>query len=269
VRWLLAPLVLTLLTQAALAQESDDNRRQRFNDNIFAAGSEVRVTESGLKDVFAAGETVTVDSDVRETAHAAGRQVRVNRPVGQNVYAFGYDVDIEAPVGADVIAAGFRVAIGPNASVAGDVIAAGRTIAIRGPVMGGASLTGGTVEIAAPISGSVQIRAREIRFAEGARIDGTLSYTSLTPVTVPAGVILRSVSPRRFRATKCRVRAGSHSASPSWLSCSGWSRCSRSWRVMDWHEHAQRSWRGRGVISCSASSRSPRCSVRSSCLPCR
>jgi hypothetical protein len=63
--------------------------------------------------------------------------------------------------------------------------------------MGGASLTGGTVEIAAPISGSVQIRAREIRFAEGARIDGTLSYTSRTPVTVPAGVI----PPERVTAT--------------------------------------------------------------------
>jgi hypothetical protein len=69
------------------------------------------------------------------------------------------------------------------------VLARGRTIFLRGPVAGNVSLSGDTVEIAAPISGSAEIRAREIRFGEGARIDGTLNLSSREPVNVPANVI--------------------------------------------------------------------------------
>ncbi len=130
-----------------------------------------------------------MESDVRETAHMAGRMLHINRAVGENLYAAGYEVDVEAPVGKDVIAAGNRVEIGANATVTGDVLAAGRTIVVRGPVTGSVKLTGRTVEIAGPISGSADIRAREIRFADGARIDGTLSYSSREAVDVPANVI--------------------------------------------------------------------------------
>jgi cytoskeletal protein CcmA (bactofilin family) len=105
------------------------------------------------------------------------------------VYAAGYEVDIEAPVGEDLTAAGYRVEIGRTAAVRGDVLARGRTIFLRGPVAGNVSLSGDTVEIAAPISGSAEIRAREIRFGEGARIDGTLNLSSREPVNVPANVI--------------------------------------------------------------------------------
>lgn len=191
-RWLIAPLALAIVAGFALAaQSSDDDNgtRYRFNDDLFTAGSEVRVSESGVEDLFVAGRTVTVDSDVRETAHIAGRTIRINRAVGENVYAAGYEVNVEAPVGKDLIAAGNRVEIGSNATVAGDVLAAGRTIVVRGPVTGSVKLSARTVEIAGPISGSADIRAREIRFADGARIDGTLSYSSREAVDVPANVI--------------------------------------------------------------------------------
>src|SRR5262245_9487074 len=109
--WLLALLVLAIMAGAALAgpahERAGEARRHLFGDDLFAAGSEVRVSEPNVKDVFAAGETVTVDSELGDTAHTAGRQVRINRPVGRNVYAFGYNVDVQAPVGADVIAAGY------------------------------------------------------------------------------------------------------------------------------------------------------------------
>jgi len=191
-RWLSA--TLALLFVASCAPGSDTNTSDAggsYNSfgNMFASGGDVHLTGDRMKDLFAAGGTVTVDADVDESAHMAGRTVRVNRAVGENVYAAGYDVDIEAPVGEDVTAAGYRVVIGRNARVRGDVLARGRTIVLRGPVEGNVSLSGDTVEIAAPISGSAEIRAREIRFGEGARIDGTLTYSSREPVNVPAGVI--------------------------------------------------------------------------------
>jgi cytoskeletal protein CcmA (bactofilin family) len=199
-RWLSAALALGFVVGlAATAAQDTTNGTQsrRFFNDLFASGSDVRVTGPEIAHLFAAGESVTLDATVRETAHVAGRNVRVNRMVGENLYAAGYDVDVEAPVGEDVVAAGYRIEIGPNASVSRDVLAAGRTVVVRGPVSGNVSIRGRTVEIAGPISGSARITAREIRFADGARIDGTLSYSSREPVNVPANVI----APERVTAS--------------------------------------------------------------------
>lgn len=189
-RWLSATFALLIVISCAPARDtaSDAGTHSAFG-NMFASGGDVRLTGNTMKDLYAAGGSVTVDADVAESAHMAGRTVRLNRPVGEDVYAAGYEVDIEAPVGEDLTAAGYRVEIGRNASVRGDVLASGRTILLRGPVSGNVSLSGDTVEIAAPISGSAEIRAREIRFGDGARIDGTLDVSSREPVNVPANVI--------------------------------------------------------------------------------
>jgi cytoskeletal protein CcmA (bactofilin family) len=171
------------------APAQDDGGRYRFGDDLFAAGNEVRVTEQGLQDVFAAGETVRVESSLTETLHAAGREVQVLGAVGGDFYGAGYEIEIDGTVSGDAVAAGYRVGVAPGGTVGGDVLFAGRNVEVRGAVAGNASLAGETVEVAAPITGSVEIRARNIRFAEGARIDGTLAWWSTEEVEVPATVI--------------------------------------------------------------------------------
>lgn len=181
-----AVFLSVVLAVPVLAQES--TRRFVFGNDVFAAGSDVRIT-GDAQDVFAAGETVTLDSNIGQSAYLVGRTVRVTRAVGGTLHAAGYDVDIAGAVAGDVIAAGYRVEIAPAAAVAADVLAAGRNVFVRGAVMGNALLTGQTVEIAGLISGNVQIRARTIRFGDGGRIDGTLEYWSEDDIAIPAGVI--------------------------------------------------------------------------------
>lgn len=181
--------VLIGLAAAVPAAAQPETGQHRFGDDVYAGGMEVRVAGTGIEDVYAAGETVTIDAAVGESVHAAGRRVRIAGPVGADLYGAGYDVDVAAPVGGDVVAAGYRVAIGPGATIGGDAVIAARTVVVGGPIAGNADLSGETVEIAAPITGSVQIRASTIRFGEGARIDGTLTYRSGTDPDVPADVV--------------------------------------------------------------------------------
>lgn len=167
----------------------DNLALHRFAGDFYGAGVEVRVDSDGIEDLYAAGETVTVDANIRESAHAAGRQIRVNRGVGGDLYAAGYAVDIGGAVSGDFTAAGYRVELGNDGSVGEDALLAGRFVLIHGPIAGDANLAGETVEIAAPISGSVEIRASEIRFSDDARIGGTLAYWSPNEIEVPASVI--------------------------------------------------------------------------------
>lgn len=172
---------------AASAAAQEDQAARRFGDDLFIAGEDVRVVESGLEDVFAAGQTVTVSGNVDESVHAAGARVQVTGSTGRDVYAAARAVELRGAVTGDAVAFGQRVQL--TGSATQDVLFAGQTIEIAGPVGGDATLMAETVEIAAPISGSVQIRAGEIRFGPAARIDGTLEYWSPNPVTIPPGVI--------------------------------------------------------------------------------
>jgi cytoskeletal protein CcmA (bactofilin family) len=173
---------------STLAFAQEDEALHRFAGDLYRAGAEVRVDDANVEDLYAAGETITVDTIVRESVHAAGRQIRLNRLVGDDVYAAGYAVDIGGAVSGDVTVAGYRVELGTDGSIGQDALLAGRFVLVRGPIAGDANLAGETVEISAPISGSVEIRASEIRFTDGARIDGTLSYWSSNEVEVPAAV---------------------------------------------------------------------------------
>lgn len=181
-------LALALGVGLALpAAAKDEQTARRFGGDLYLAGEDVRVAESGLEDVFAAGQTVTVSGNVGESVHALAGRVRLTGAAGRDVYAAGREVELRGPVTGDVVAFGERVELAGSA--ASDVVLGGREVEVSGPIGGDASLVGETVEINAPISGSAQVRATNIRFGPGARIDGTLEYWSPNPVAVPAGVI--------------------------------------------------------------------------------
>lgn len=182
-RWILLLAVGLALPAAA----QDKVAERRLGDDVFVAGSDVRIAESGLEDIFAAGRDIAVTGNVRESVHLFGRRLRITGAVGQDAYAAGQEVEIRGPVTGDITAAGERVEL--TGSAGADIALAGQKVAVTGPVGGDASLVGQEVEITAPITGSVQVRAERIRFGPGARIDGTLAYWSPNRVDIPAGVI--------------------------------------------------------------------------------
>ena len=170
---------------AAVAQEREAFRV--FGNDLFAAGSNVRISQAGLEDVFAAGQTVVLAAPITESAHMAGRDVRVEQAVGKDFYGAGSNVEVRAPVAGDVTAAGADIEIA--GSVGDDLLLAGNDLEVSGPVAGNASLAGESVTISGVITGSVEIRADRITFGPGARIDGTLAYWSDATVTIPGSVI--------------------------------------------------------------------------------
>lgn len=209
-RWILA---LALGLSAALPVAAQDKvAERRLGDDLFVAGSDVRVVQGGLEDVFAAGRDIAMTANVRESVHLFGRRLRISGGVGQDAYAAGQEVEIRGPVTGDVTAAGERVELAGSAGA--DIALAGKEVTVTGPVGGDASLVGEVVEIAAPITGSVQVRAERIRFGPGARIDGTLAYWSPNRVDVPASVIaanrvtgVRTEAARKTAETKVVPRA--------------------------------------------------------------
>jgi hypothetical protein len=194
-RGLIQILIVILIAAAPVAAEDRDEVLD-FGGDSFRAGSTVVFDGSGTDDLFMAGETVRGAADITGSAHLAGRKVTMEGAVGRDAYLAGMDVVLEGDVAGDATVAGYDIRVG---AVGGDLRASGAKLAIEGPVSGYALIAGEDVRIASVLGGDVSLSARNLDFAEAARIEGRLILYEKNPgsLDVPERVISEDRIERR------------------------------------------------------------------------
>lgn len=160
----------------------------RNGSDMFLAGNTVLSQISSEGDTFIAAETARPEGAALGDLHVIGFDVSVGSSTTADLYAAGATVDIRANVGSDTTAAGFTLRTLHNATTQGNARLAGNTVTIEGPVMGALSVMGRTVVLNAPVGGDVRITANTLRFGENAKVDGVLSYSTPSRVSVPEHV---------------------------------------------------------------------------------
>lgn len=186
----LAPLFacLALLAGAQPGQAEEDSARMELGGDLYVAGEAPGLGGGPVEDLFAAGQSLRPDLEVTGSAHLAGRRVSVRGPVGGNLYAAGQDVRVEAPVGGDATLAGYDVVVA--APVAGDLRAGASSIVVDSDVGGALLAAGERVEINAVVAGDARIRAEDLRFGPGARIEGELVLIAPEDVASPPASVV-------------------------------------------------------------------------------
>ncbi|MCU9847147.1 hypothetical protein OEZ60_03930 [Defluviimonas sp. WL0024] len=176
-----------LVLTAAPGSAEEKAQTFDFGGDSFRAGATVVLDAAGTDDLFMAGETVRGEADISGSAHLAGRRVTMTGAVGGDAYLAGMDVVLEGPVAGDATLAGYDVRVG---AVGGDLRLSGAKLAVGGPVAGYALIAGDDVRIGAAIKGDVNLTARTVEFADGARIDGKLTLFEEAPgtLTIPTSV---------------------------------------------------------------------------------
>ncbi len=164
----------------------------------FFAHEEV-VTDSVVRDdVYSAGTTVRINHEIQGDLVAVGSRVEVTAPVWDDVFVAGDEVDIHSVVGDDLHVAGSRVAVageiaddlfvvgesvdlGITTAVAGDAYIAARRATIRGAFRGSlrlasedASIQAGTI-----IHGDLVTVGQQPRIAEGVEVKGAVRHTAV------------------------------------------------------------------------------------------
>ncbi len=185
-RIFLMAAVFLFLAAPLGAQEKKE--RLDFGGDSFLAGGTVVFDADGVDDLFMAGETVRGKRAIAGSAHLAGRKVSMTGAVGGDAYLAGMDVALEGRVAGDATLAGYTVRVG---EVAGDLRVSGANLVLAGPVAGYALVAGDEVAFESTIAGDVSLTAREVTFADGARIGGKLTLYEEKPgaLEVPARVV--------------------------------------------------------------------------------
>lgn len=174
-------LVLVLLLAAALAPAA-------LAEMVFS-GEKESLDGDYDATVFLAGENPASTADVKGILFAAGKNVNVS---GSGEYAFlaGSTVTLSGDVSRDAFVAGQTLYF--TGDCARDMAAAGSTLEIRGSVGRDLLAAAKTIVLSGHVGGDVSLSAESITVAEGASIDGTLSYNSSASISAPAEILARA-----------------------------------------------------------------------------
>jgi len=214
-------LVSVLLTGPLLAAEFMTGEviviDEDVDDDLYVAGSTITVNATIHGDLIAAGGEITINGTVEGDFMAVGGRLHINGTVTDDVRFAGSDLLLgpDGQVGDDLFAAGFGFAAESGSSIGGDLIVVGYQALLGGDIARnvGAALAG--LEISGHITGDVTAEVSEpdpqfeqwstfvpmmgpympamiapgLRIAEGAQIDGELTYTSPVEVEIPREVV--------------------------------------------------------------------------------
>lgn len=170
--------------------------------SVLRSGDNVSIAEDQIVegDFYAAASKINISGEVKEDLVAAGGQVTLNGPVGADVFIIGGGADVHGTVGddlrilagevtiaepvmGDVLVVGGNVTILSTASVAGDVIVFAGDVVIEGSVDGDVIGVIGSMRIDSSIAGDVDISTNTLTLGDGAKIAGSVLYTSETVLT--------------------------------------------------------------------------------------
>ena len=218
---LLICLCMCLLTQGVRAHEHETAMRT-FGNDLFIAGSDVRITDGSAGDAILAGGWISTFGAVHGDEVATGGQVNLGADVDGGLYAAGGRVRVEGRVGHNARIAGGHVEVGPKAQVQGGLTIGGGEVAVNGQVGKYLQVGAGHTHIDAHVGGDVDVASGELSIGPDAVIDGVLTYYGPQPASIDSGAQLRGGSHYVERKNWNRLGHRRAFGAGAWVWLAGW-----------------------------------------------
>jgi len=187
---LIVSLCLAMAPQLLLAKGSEPGATL-FGDDLFMAGSDVRIADGSRGDAILAGAWISTAGAVHGDEVATGGQVNLGADVDGGVYAAGGHVRLEGKVGRSARVAGGHVDVGPEADVQGGLTIGGGEVAVNGRVGKYLQVGAGSTRIDAHVGGNVEVASGNLSVGPDAVIDGALTYYGPQPASIDSAARIR------------------------------------------------------------------------------
>jgi hypothetical protein len=218
---LIGSLSLTMAPQLLFARGFESGATL-FGDDLFMAGSDVRIADGSRGDAILAGAWISTAGAVHGDEVATGGQVNLGADVDGGVYAAGGRVRLEGRVGRSARVAGGHVEVGPEADVQGGLTIGGGEVAVNGRVGKYLQVGAGSTRIDAHVGGNVEVASGNLSVGPDAVIDGALTYYGPQPASIDSAARIRGGT--HFVERKHWNRYGHRRAFGvgAWLWLAGW-----------------------------------------------
>ena len=215
-------MLLLLPVQAAAADVRGQNNAtigpgQTITDDLYLFGNTVAMQGTVEGDLVGAGGTVNISGRVTRDLLIAGGTINISGPVDGSVRIAGGNISITGPVTGDVLVAGGTLTLGSEATVGRDLLLAAGTATVSAPVHRNVKLGTGTVTLENTVGGNVTGSVDKLTLASGAKIDGSLDYTSRNAATIDAGATIAGPVTRHTPVTSTTSPGGAGLGFIGWL----------------------------------------------------
>ena len=161
-----------------------------MDEDVFAAGGELRITGKPGGDLIAAGGRVDIEAGGALDVIAAGGRLLVDGLVGEDAILAGGNVSVGGEIAEDLILAGGRVRVNRSARIGDDALIAGGDITLEGSVGSDVVIAGGRMVVGGSIGGNLQAAGGRLEILPGARIAGAVRFRGEeAPVIAPDATI--------------------------------------------------------------------------------
>lgn len=165
--------------------------------NLYAAGAQVTINASPVKDLVVAGGMVNVNGNVGDDLLLAGGNLNVKGTIGGSARIFGGNVYIDSPsIAEDLLVGAGTVYIHSSTIVKGDLIVGGGNVVLDGHVLGNVKIAGGSVVINGKVDGNIDGRiSQTFELGAGAEVKGNINYSARLELRQdPAAKVLGQVN---------------------------------------------------------------------------
>ena len=217
---LITSFCLWIAPQAVLADASEV--QSTFGDDLFMAGSDVRIAEGSRGDAILAGGWISTGGAVHGDEVATGGQLNLSADVDGGVYAAGGRVNLDGRVARNARIAGGHVDLGRKAEVQGGLTIGGGEVTVNGRVGKYLQIGAGRTHLDARVAGNVDVASGELSVGPDAVIDGVLTYYGPQPATIDSAAQIRGGT--HYVERKHWNRAGHRRAfgTGAWIWLAGW-----------------------------------------------
>ena len=194
---LISSILILCISVGVFAAETVKNStvsKGETREGIVALAGEMVQNEGQINDdFFAAGQTVRNNGRVSGDMIAAAQTLIIQGNVDGNIRAAGNDIILEGSTLKNVTVAGNNISIDKSATIMGTTMAAGSSILIKGSLNKSLYAIGNYVVIDGVVMGDAYINAEKISVAQGAKINGSLFYSSESSPNIASGTVMGKV----------------------------------------------------------------------------
>ncbi|HBK34416.1 MAG: hypothetical protein UU08_C0003G0049 [Candidatus Uhrbacteria bacterium GW2011_GWE2_40_58] len=173
-----------------------------LDDNFYAGGAAVTLSDEITGDIYVAGSIVSINASVGGDVIAVGSVVGLYSDVLGDVRAGGSMVNIGGNIVGETILGGSLIHILPGAVIHGNLYAWGASVIIDGTVKGSVETSGAAVAINGIVEGDVVAHAEEMKVGGSAQINGMLTYTSPEEGEISEAAMIGSLVYEKTEAKK-------------------------------------------------------------------
>lgn len=190
---LLAALLLVSLARPAAAADIRQGDSitvpagETIADDLYAFGGTISILGTVRGDVLAFGGTVIIDGNVTDDLIAGAGTVTVRGQVGGTVRVGSGRLVIDGSVGGDVVAGTGDVSLSATGRIGRDLVAGSGSVSIAGQVARHVMVGSDGLTVAGAVGGNVDAWVQTLAIANGASVQGNVTYTSARSATIDPG----------------------------------------------------------------------------------